>query len=100
MSEGKKPVLELRAFPLKAAAWENPGKDGHPWYSVKLTRVYKDAQGKWQETQSLNDRDLLAASALLLEVWRTLAVKEGAPEKKAASPASASAVGADDDHPF
>ncbi len=81
MSQHQKPCLELRSFPLKAAVWENAGKDGRKWFSVKLTKSYKDDEGKWQESASLTDRDLLAAAALLLEVWRTVAIKD--PSEKA-----------------
>jgi hypothetical protein len=79
---GSPPTFKLEAFPLRVAVWETErmGSNGKPWksYSVKLTRTYKnDKTGKWEETPSLGDKDLLAASALLLEVWRTIAVKEG-----------------------
>ncbi len=89
---GKIPCLKLEAFPLKAAAWENEHEhNGKKFksYSVKLVKVYKDDRGQWQETQSLNDRDLLAASALLLEVWRTIAIKEGKTGGEVAAPTTA-----------
>jgi hypothetical protein len=100
---GKAPILKLESFPLKIAAWENEhtanGKT-FKTYSVKLVKVYKDDRGQWQETQSLNDRDLLAAASLLLEIWRTLCVKEGKivqPSTVDASVNSSADVG---EHPF
>ena len=84
---GQPPGLKLEAFPLRVAVWEtkHPGQGGKKdWtsYSCKLSRTYKDEKsGTWKETDSLGDRDLLAASALLLEVWRALVVKESHPAK-------------------
>lgn len=34
-------------------------------YNVKLSRVYRDTDGDWQETQSLGRNDLLLAAKVL-----------------------------------
>jgi hypothetical protein len=65
---GQAPILKLRSGALQVAAWKNTGEKGD-WFSVKLEKSYKDAQGNWQRTQSLTNRDLLAAARLLETAW-------------------------------
>lgn len=82
MSEGKAPFLKLEAFPIKAAAWRNEGKDGKPWYSVKVQKVYKDDQGNWTETTNFAHWDLPVVAALLTEMWGRL-LQDKKPEDQA-----------------
>lgn len=72
MSDGKAPFLKLESFPVKAAAWRNEGKDGRPWYSVKVAKSYKDDAGNWQETTSFAHWDLPVVATLLQAVWMRL----------------------------
>lgn len=76
MSDGKKPpVLKLHAGCLKVAVWENE-HEGKKFHSVTLQRSYKDDKGEWHDTNSLPTRDLAAAAALLLDVYREIEIKE------------------------
>ena len=85
---GKQPILKLESFPLRLAVWENEGKEGRKWHSAKLTKAYKNSEGKWLETSSLGDRDWLPAAALLQGAWDILGigdVTKGRPPKEETS---------------
>lgn len=66
-----RPVHELRFGRVRCSVWENPSDTG-PWYSVKLTRLYKTDDG-WRASPSLNRDDLLPAAKLCEEaaLWIT-----------------------------
>jgi hypothetical protein len=49
---------------LRVVIWENESKEGK-WYSMTLTRSYKDGKGNWQQAATLGRDDALAASELL-----------------------------------
>lgn len=75
------PSLKLECFPVKLAIWEVPGRNGQSGkefktYTIKLTKVYKDNNGQWNEIQTLSSKDLLIAAGLLTEAWRRLECKE------------------------
>lgn len=70
------PVMRFRARPLELAVWKNE-KDGKVWYSCKLTRSYKDAEtGQWKTTDSLNERDLPVAAALMSRAHMELGISK------------------------
>jgi hypothetical protein len=58
MSDNK-PVAQVRFYPVTAAIWKNPTKDGKTFYSVTFDRSYKDEAGKYQHTDSFSGTDLL-----------------------------------------
>lgn len=53
----KKPAITFRRGTVKAAVWENTGKDGI-FYTVTFTRSFKSADGKWKNTSSYGVTDL------------------------------------------
>jgi hypothetical protein len=59
----QRPAHEVRFGRLKATVWRQESDNG-PWYSVVLTRSYKDAQGNWQTSQSYGRDDLLLVAKL------------------------------------
>jgi hypothetical protein len=64
-SEGpKRPATEIRLGRVKAAIWGNDSEHGVR-YSVSVTRVYKDQQGKWRTTESFGRDDLLTLAKVL-----------------------------------
>ena len=77
MTETKtKPINEIRLGRVRAAIWENTGSNG-TWHKVTFSRLFKDKDNKWQNTDSFGKDDLL----LLAEVARQAAhilYKEGA----------------------
>lgn len=56
-----KPAKMLRDGNLKAVIWRNEGKNG-PFYSVYFSRVYKDDDGLFHDTDSFTNGDLLRLS--------------------------------------
>ena len=58
------PAATLMAGRLRVVIWENESKEGK-WYSMTLTRSYKDGKGNWQQAATLGRDDALAASELL-----------------------------------
>ena len=42
---------------IKAAIWENESHNG-PWYSVQISRLYKNDDGKWKQVDSFGRHDL------------------------------------------
>jgi len=50
MTEPKQPVT-INQGSLKATIWENQNENG-PSFNTTLSRVYRDGDGKWQETQN------------------------------------------------
>ena len=64
-SEANKPIETLRDGSMKAAIWKNPGKgDKPPFYSVEITRSYKDDSDKWHDSHSFTGSELLRAARL------------------------------------
>jgi hypothetical protein len=64
MSDTTKPAAKVTMYPITAAIWRNE-KDGRAYYSVTIQRSYKDADGKWKHSESLNEGDLLQSAKVL-----------------------------------
>ena len=64
MSNTTKPAAKVTMYPITAAIWRNE-KDGRAYYSVTIQRSYKDADGNWKHSESLNEGDLLLAAKVL-----------------------------------
>lgn len=60
------PVQKFRLGLITATIWKNEG-----FYSVDLSRSYKNDQGEWQNTSSFHHSDLLNLSkcAERAETW-------------------------------
>ena len=59
------PVQEIRMGLIKAVVWANQTKSNGIMHNVTLSRIYRDTNGDWQETQSLGRNDLLLAAKVL-----------------------------------
>jgi len=53
----RRPIHEIRFGFVKAAIWENQGKD-NTWYNVTFQRNYKDGKD-WKFADNFNRDDLL-----------------------------------------
>lgn len=60
-----RPVYETRLGRVRCSVWQNPSENG-PWYSVRVTRLYK-VDDEWKASPSLNRDDLLPAAKLCEE---------------------------------
>lgn len=54
----KRPVFEAKYGLCRASVWANETQGGGVRYNVSFQRSYKDDQGNWQTTQSLNREDI------------------------------------------
>ena len=80
METKQRPEQAFAAGAIRAAIWKNPGKtsDGQEtdFYSVRLERRYKDANGQWQSTNSFRVNDLPKAQLLLAKAFEHLVFQE------------------------
>ena len=69
MSQGNKPVHEVRFGRIKAAIWENATENGSR-HNVTFSRLYKDGD-QWKDSQSFgrDDLPLLAKVADQAHTW-------------------------------
>jgi hypothetical protein len=82
---GDRPAHEMRLGRVRCSIWRNQSDKG-PWYSVRLTRLYKTDDG-WKASPSLGRDDLLPAAKLCEEaaLWvfrqqqQTTVTPDGAP---------------------
>lgn len=51
------PVHEARLGRVRAAVWKNESGKG-TWYSVTISKLYKDEADKWQDGSSFSREDL------------------------------------------
>lgn len=63
--EKRQPVHRIRLRTVTAAVWQNQSERG-PWYSVTVSRSYRDNDGTWHTAENYAGTDLL----LLAEVSR------------------------------
>ena len=80
-----KPKLEIRSGAIRLAVWENTktNRKGEEYTAVsaKLERCYRDENGEWQSTSSLNQRDLLDVAVLCHRAYEMLSIKERQPNE-------------------
>jgi hypothetical protein len=63
MSSKAKPAHTIRAGAIEVAIWRNDGEKG-PWYSVTMSRSYKQGE-EWKQSDSFGSDDLLLLAKLL-----------------------------------
>ena len=60
------PAFKLRISNLTVVIWRNYSSEkGTTWYSVNVSRSYKNGDDLWKETDSLGFDDLLTMAKLL-----------------------------------
>ncbi len=79
------PVHKERLGALEAAVWENEVGEGRSRMRVTLQKSFKDAEGTWQRSHSLDAEELPLATRLLDRCESWIARQQ----QRAASPASA-----------
>ena len=80
----KKPDMKFRAGTICATIWTNQGqtKDGQvrSFNSVSFEKSYKDKDGNWKNTKSLNVADLPKAALVLTKAYEHCALRDLAEE--------------------
>jgi len=64
-----KPVAKVNRYPIQAAIWANPGKEGRTNYSVTITKRYRKDDGTYADTPTLFDGDLLVLAEVARMAW-------------------------------
>ncbi len=67
--ERQRPAHEVRIGRLRATIWANQHPEQGTWYSITLTRSYKDAQGQWKTAQSFGRDDLLVVGEICRQTF-------------------------------
>ena len=67
------PSAKFRIGAVTATVWEN-GED-KKFFSVNLSRSYKDSDGEWKQADNLNHGDLLNAAKALKRAENWIAVQ-------------------------
>lgn len=71
----EKPVHEIKLSRIRASIWANGGQGKKTWYSVAISRTYRDGD-VWKETTSFNRDDLpivsKASEMAYAWIWNTL----------------------------
>ena len=73
----QKPVYKLDLNGLRATVWKNQGKSGD-YYTVQLSRSFRDKKGKWKDSSSFGVRHLAAVRSLLDQAEAFVATQEKA----------------------
>lgn len=63
----KKPPHEIWRGAIRATIYTNEASNGSQWYSLVVTRRYKDKQGHWQDTHSFQVQHLPLLAEVLKE---------------------------------
>ncbi len=76
----RKPIHEIRLSRIRASIWANGGEGQRTWYSVVVSRSFRDGD-VWKETTSFNRDDLpiVAKAAEMAYAWiwsRTIESRE------------------------
>lgn len=77
-SERKPPAHEVRIGRIKGTCWRNVAEGQGEWYSVTITRSYKDPQDKWHTAHSYGRDDLLVIAEVCRLCWLWIVTQTGA----------------------
>jgi len=82
-NRGNAPERKFSAGSVSAAVWVNerslPNGDTRPFRTVSLERSYKDKDGSWKKSHSLNTDDVPKAQIVLQKAFEFIVLREGAP---------------------
>ena len=82
MAIEKKPPYEIWRGAIRATIYTNRASDGSCWYSLVVTRRYKDKQGDWQDTHSFQVQHLPVLAEVLKEAQQWMLERSMSPEAK------------------
>ena len=77
MNAKQKPVYETKMRQIRAAVFQNEGKDGNPFYSTQLVRRYKSGEDEWTNSSNFTgEADLVLARQLIDDVLNYLRTQQ------------------------
>lgn len=68
IKSNSRPADSLRDGPIKATIWKNFGENG-TFYTVEITRTYKDEGDKYQDSDSFRGPQLLQVAHLATRAY-------------------------------
>ena len=70
MASINRPIHEIKLGRIRASIWANRGRRQEVWYSVSLSRVYRDGEN-WKTTTSFgrDDLPLVAKASDMAYAW-------------------------------
>ena len=68
MQRTQKPAFQVKVGPIHASAWKNESADGLYYYTISVTRLYKDRQNRWQRSTSFRLNDLSAVDNVVAQL--------------------------------
>ena len=68
MKRTQKPAFEVKVGAIQASAWRNERADGLYYYTISITRLYKDRQNRWQRSTSFRHNDLSAVDNVVAQL--------------------------------
>lgn len=71
MEHTHKPELEIRSGAVQATAWRNEGEYG-PYYTVTITRLYRDPHRRWHRLSTFRPQDLPAYRNVVAQMQEEL----------------------------
>lgn len=71
-TSNKKPAATVRDGSLKATIWQNEGEKG-AYFSVQITRTWKDEQGTYHDSDRFGRNELLRVAHLATRAYDELA---------------------------
>ena len=69
MSQPSRPVHEIKLGRIRASVWLNEGSKDVCWYSVSVTRAYREGE-RWKESSSFSRDDLPIVSKVAEMAYR------------------------------
>jgi len=67
---GNRPAKTIQLGRIRASIWKNVNPEQGVWFSVTLTRSYRDKQGAWKSAGSFGLDDLLLVGEVAREALR------------------------------
>jgi len=75
--ERQPPAAEFRLGRIKATVWANFSESHGPWYSVVVTRTYKDGNGNFKAAGSFGRDDLLVVGEVTRLAYHWIMRQQG-----------------------
>lgn len=72
MSTNQKPFDKVVLGSIQLAIWKNTNDKGNAYYSVTFEKRYRDTEGEWKSTSSLNRDDLLVLAQASEMAFRSI----------------------------
>ena len=67
-TQNQKPAFEVKVGAIQGSAWKNESEDGLYYYTVSITRLYKNRQNRWQRSTSFRQTDLSSVGDVVAQL--------------------------------